>query len=183
MAGAGVRVRSTSGLHHESREITMSDTPFGSKTYGILPLAQQLEFTGFQFVQGLADGSVPLNTMAGAMSYDIASAAEGRVLVTGTPRSEYLNPAGTVHGGWAATLLDSCMGLAIRTLLPAGVASTTLEFKVTFVRPVTIDSGPVHAEGSVLHSGRSAGMAEGRLVDSKGRLLAHATTTCLNLHS
>ena len=91
----------------------------------------------------------------------------------------HLNPSGTVHGGLSATLLDSCMGLAIWTTLGKGLSQTTLEFKITLIRPITPQTGIVRAEGVVLNSGRRIGTAEGRIVDGQGKLLAHGTTTCL----
>ena len=95
----------------------------------------------------------------------------------------HLNPAGTVHGGFAATLLDSCMGLAIQSTLEKGVGQTTLEFKISLVRPITSETGEIKAEGLVLSRGRRIGTAEGRITDGKGRLLAHGTTTCLIFQS
>jgi len=91
----------------------------------------------------------------------------------------HLNPAGTVHGGFSATLLDSCMGLALQTTLEKGLAQTTLEFKISLVRPITPQTGPIRAEGIVLQRGRRVGTAEGRITDASGKLLAHGTTTCL----
>jgi uncharacterized protein (TIGR00369 family) len=90
-----------------------------------------------------------------------------------------VNPAGTVHGGLAATMLDSGMGLAIQSTLEKGVGSTTLEFKISFVRPITPETGLITAEGVVLNRGRRVGTAEGRITDARGRLLVHGTTTCL----
>ena len=98
--------------------------------------------------------------------------------MTATPSADYLNPEATVHGGFSATLLDTCMGLAVRSMLEQGWGSTTLEFKISFVRPVLPDR-LVKAEGVVLNCGRRVGTAEGRLTDSDGRLLAHGTTTCM----
>jgi uncharacterized protein (TIGR00369 family) len=100
-------------------------------------------------------------------------------LFEGTPALEHYNPLGTVPGGYAATLLDSCMGCAVHTTLPKGVGYATLEFKVSLVRALTADTGRVRAEGKVVSSGRRVATAEGRLTDADGRLLAHATTTCL----
>ena len=88
-------------------------------------------------------------------------------------------PAGTVHGGLTATLLDSCMGLAVHTMLDKGVGSTTLEFKISLVRAITPQTGRIMAEGKVINCGRRVGTAEGRVTDATGRLLAHGTTTCL----
>ena len=113
------------------------------------------------------------------LGYDVAEAASGRVVVTAKPGSAHLNPAGTVHGGFAATLLDSCMGLAVQSTLEKGVNQTTLEFKISLVRPITPETGEIRAEGVVLTRGRRVGTAEGRITDGTGRLLAHGTTTCL----
>jgi uncharacterized protein (TIGR00369 family) len=152
-----------------------------NKSYGVVTLAEQGEMSGLEFVRGLLSGSLPLNTMAKTLGYDIVEAEEGRVVIAAMPSTDHLNPNGTIHGGVAATLLDSCMGLAVRTLLPKGVASTTLEFKMSFLRPITTESGLLRAEGKVLMVGRRTGTAEGRLTGSDGRLLVHGTTTCLNL--
>jgi len=149
------------------------------KTYGTVAPEQQRQMSGLAFVRGMAEGTLPLNTIARTLGYDITEAENGRVVVTADPADTHLNPAGTVHGGLAATLLDSCMGLAIQSTLDKGVASTTLEFKISFVRPITPHTGPIRAEGTVINCGRRIGLAEGRVTDSKGRLLVHGTTTCL----
>ena len=151
----------------------------GRKTYGTVSADRQKQMTGLEFVQGLADGTLPLNTIAETLGYDVTEAESGRVVVTAQPNGGHLNPAGTVHGGVAATLLDSCMGLAIRSTLEKGVDSTTLEFKISLLRPITPETGLIKAEGVVLSRGRRIGTAEGRITDRDGRLLAHGTTTCL----
>jgi uncharacterized protein (TIGR00369 family) len=150
-----------------------------SRTFGTVSAERQNEMSGLEFVQGLADGTLPLNTIARTLGYDIVAAEKGRVVITAEPSDKHLNPAGTVHGGLSATLLDSCMGLAVRTMLDKGVNSTTLEFKVSFVRPITPETGLLTAEGTVVSQGRRVGTAEGRVTDGKGRLLVHGTTTCL----
>jgi uncharacterized protein (TIGR00369 family) len=149
------------------------------KTFGTVSPERQKEMSGLEFVQGLVDGTLPLNTIARTLGYDITEAASGRVVVTAEPSDIHLNPAGTVHGGFAATLLDSCMGLAVQSTLEKGVGQTTLEFKISLLRPITPETGPIRAEGLVLSRGRRVGTAEGRIVDGQGRLLAHGTTTCL----
>jgi uncharacterized protein (TIGR00369 family) len=154
-----------------------------SKTYGTVAADRRREMSGLEFVRGLVDGTLPLNTIAQTLGYDIAEAENGRVVVTAVPKDIHLNPAGTVHGGLAATMLDSCMGLAIQSTLDKGVGSTTLEFKISFVRPITPETGPIKAEGMVINRGRRVGTAEGRVTDSNGRLLVHGTTTCLILDS
>jgi uncharacterized protein (TIGR00369 family) len=150
-----------------------------NKTYGTVGADRQKEMSGLEFVQGLVDGTLPLNTMAETLGYDITEAVSGRVVITAEPNGTLLNPAGTVHGGFTATLLDSCMGLAVQTTLEKGIGQTTLEFKISLVRPITPETGLIRAEGVVLSSGRRVGTAEGRITDKQGRLLAHGTTTCL----
>jgi len=154
-----------------------------NKTYGTVSAEQQNAMTGLEFVQGLANGTLPLNTIAQTLGYDIVEAEDGRVVITAEPRDSHLNPAGTVHGGLAATLLDSCMGLAVRSTLPKGINSTTLEFKISFMRPITPQTGEIRAEGWVINCGRRVGIAEGRITDRQGRILVHGTTTCLIFES
>jgi uncharacterized protein (TIGR00369 family) len=155
----------------------------GSRISGTVSVDRQKEMSGLEFVQGLVDGTLPLNTIAQTLGYDISEAERGRVVVTAEPRDIHLNPAGTVHGGLAATMLDSCMGLAIQSTLEKGAGSTTLEFKISFVRPITPETGLIKAEGTVISRGRRVGTAEGRITDGKGRLLVHGTTTCLIFES
>jgi uncharacterized protein (TIGR00369 family) len=150
-----------------------------NRTYGTVSAEEQKAMTGLEFVQGLALGTLPLNTIAERLGYDVTEAERGRVVITVEPTDKHLNPAGTVHGGLAATLLDSCMGLAIQSTLEKGISQTTLEFKVSLVRPITPETGLITAEGVVLSRGRRVGTAEGKITDNKGRLLAHGTTTCL----
>src|SRR2546428_557449 len=140
-----------------------------SKTYGTVSADRQQEMSGLEFVQGLVNGTLPLNTIAETLGYDVTEVESGRVVVTATPNGTHLNPAGTVHGGLAATLLDSCMGLAIRSTLEKGVGQTTLEFKISLVRPITPETGLIKAEGVVLSCGRRIGTAEGRITDHQGR--------------
>ena len=155
----------------------------GSKTYGTVGADRQKEMSGLEFVQGLVDGTLPLNLLAQTLGYDVTEAGSGRVVVTVNPIEAHLNPYGTVHGGLVTTLLDSCMGLAVQSTLEKGFGQTTVEFKIALLRPITPEAGPIKAEGVVLHRGRRIGTAEGRLTDDKGRLLAHGTTTCLIFQS
>jgi uncharacterized protein (TIGR00369 family) len=150
-----------------------------ARTYGTVSPERRKAMSGLEFVTGLASGALPLNTIAQTLGYDVVEAESGRVAITLDPSDAHLNPWGTVHGGLTATLLDSCMGLAIQTMLEKGVGSTTLEFKISLVRAVTLETGRVRAEGKVLNCGRRVGTAEGRLTDAQGRLLAHGTTTCM----
>ncbi len=158
-------------------------SPVADKRYGTVSADRQKEMSGLEFVQGLVDGALPLNLIAQTLGYDVIEAVKGRVVVTVEPSDAPLNPYGTIHGGLAATLLDSCMGLAVQSTLGKGFAQTTVEFKISFMRPITPETGQIKAEGIVLNCGRRVGTAEGRLTDGKGRLLAHGTTTCLIFES
>lgn len=173
-------------LQHDERPVTPGPAdqetkpmPRRSRTYGTVSADRQKAMSGLEFVQGLVDGTLPLNTIAEILAYDVTEVERGRVAITCEPNGSHLNPAGTVHGGLSATLLDSCMGLAIRSMQEKGVSSTTLEFKISLVRSVTPETGLIKAEGRVISRGRRVGTAEGRLTDAQGRVLAHGTTTCL----
>jgi uncharacterized protein (TIGR00369 family) len=150
-----------------------------ARTYGTVNAERQSAMSGLEFVQGLASGALPLNTIAQTLGYDVVEAEIGRVVIMIAPTEAHLNPWGTVHGGLTATILDSCMGLAIQSTLAKGIGSTTLEFKVSLVRAITPDTGETRAEGKVMNGGRRIGTAEGRVTEQAGRLLAHGTTTCL----
>src|ERR1043166_5371189 len=150
-----------------------------TRSYGTVSPERRKAMSGLEFVQGLASGALPLNTFAQTLGYDVVEAESGRVAITLDPTGAHLNPSGTVHGGVSATLLDSCMGLTIQSMLEKGTGSTTLEFKISLVRAITPDTGRIRAEGTVLNCGRRVGTADGRVTDAKGRLVAHGTTTCL----
>jgi uncharacterized protein (TIGR00369 family) len=149
------------------------------RRYGVVSVDERRALGGLEFVQRLVTGALPLNTMARTLGYNIVEATVGRVVVIADPSGDHLNPSGTVHGGLAATLLDTCMGLAVHTTIGTGFNSTTLEFKISLLRTITPETGPIRAEGIVITSGRRIGTAEGRLTDSEGHLFAHGTTTCL----
>jgi len=139
--------------------------------------------SGLEYMRKLVAGELEASPMARLLNIRIVDVEVGKVVVTAEPTGAHLNPAGTVHGGLAATLLDSCMGLAVQSTLDKAVGQTTLEFKISLVRPITPETGPIRAEGVVMSRGRRVGTAEGRLTDGKGRLLAHGTTTCLIFES
>jgi len=154
-------------------------TSSSGKRYGVISHEQRRSMSGLEFVQGLVTGTLPLNSMAATLNYDIVEVSPGRVAIVAQPTTAHLNPAGTVHGGLSATLLDSCMGLAVHSTLEKGLGQTTLEFKISLVRPLTPETGTIRAEGTVVFRGRRVGTAEGRVTDSTGRIIAHGTTTCL----
>jgi len=113
------------------------------------------------------------------MGFSLVEIEEGRAVFGGRPDESVYNPIGTVHGGYAATLLDSAVGCAVHSVLKAGQGYTTLELKVAYQRPMTKDTGPVRAEGRVIKVGRRAAFAEGRITDHQGRIYATATSTLL----
>jgi uncharacterized protein (TIGR00369 family) len=134
---------------------------------------------GAAFLRAIAERKLPPPPIANLMGFDIEEVGEGRVVFGVEPQEYHYNPIGMVHGGLAATLLDSAMGCAVHSLLPEGRAYTTLELKVNFVRPLKHDTGRVQAIGKVIHLGGKVATAEGTLIDRAGKLYAHATTTCL----
>jgi uncharacterized protein (TIGR00369 family) len=136
---------------------------------------------GIDRIRRIAAGELPPPPIAVTLGFDIAEVEEGRVVFVLEPAEYHYNPIGAVHGGVAATLLDSAMGCAVQTVLPAGVGYTTLELKVSFIRPMTLQTGEVRATGTLLNAGSRVATAEGRIEDGRGKLLAHATSTCLVL--
>jgi uncharacterized protein (TIGR00369 family) len=138
--------------------------------------------TGLELLHAIAAGDAPGAPIAELLGFEPVEAEEGRVVFACVPRLHHYNPLGTVHGGLPATLLDSAMGCAVHSTLPAGAGYTTLELKVNFIRPITTDTGRILCEGTVVHRGRRTATAEGRVfAEDTGQLLAHGTTTCLLL--
>jgi uncharacterized protein (TIGR00369 family) len=140
-----------------------------------------MRMSGLEYMHALIAGEIPPPPIALSLGFTLAEVGEGRAVFTMEPAEFHYNPIGVVHGGVAATLLDSAMGCALHTTLPAGVGYTTLELKLNYLRPMTRDTGPVRAEAAILNAGRTTALVEARLVDSRGKLLAHATSTCMIL--
>ncbi len=134
---------------------------------------------GLSFLRGIIEGTHPAPPFAEAMDFDLVEADEGRVVFTGIPSARFFNPLGTVHGGWTATILDSAMACAAHSTLKPGEGYTTLEMKLNYVRPVMPESGKLRCEGRLIHRGGSIITSEGKLVDGRGKLLAHGTETCM----
>jgi uncharacterized protein (TIGR00369 family) len=136
--------------------------------------------SGMEYLQAIMNGTLPPPPIALTLGMDIVELDEGRAVFAAEPSEYHYNPIGVVHGGLAATLLDSATGCAVQTTLPQGVAYTTLELKTNFVRAITRDTGRVLCEAEVVHRGGTIATAEGRLrAESSGKLLAHGTSTCL----
>jgi uncharacterized protein (TIGR00369 family) len=161
------------------RTFPMHDKTTPPVEYGVTPPQIMASMPGLEFVRAIFAGKLPAPPIMQTIEPFDSTAEPGVVVINSIPGFRHYNPIGSVHGGYAATLLDSAMGLAVHSMLPAGSGYTTLEFKISFIRGMTKDTGPVRSEGRVLNVGRRAATAEARITDSNGRLLAHATTTCL----
>ena len=145
-----------------------------------MPTAEaERTMSGLESLRAFLDGRLPPPPICVLMGFMLTEASEGRAVFTAMPAEYHYNPIGVVHGGLAATLLDSAMGCAVQTTLPAGAGYTTLDIHVNFVRPLTRDMGMVTCVGTVIHVGGRMATAEARLTDAAGKLYAHGTTTCL----
>ena len=147
--------------------------------FGVTPIEQVRSLDGISLMKGIMEGRLPAPPIARALGFSISHIEHGRVIFDYEPLFDHYNPLGSVHGGIAATLLNSVMGCCIHTTLKAGIGYTTVEIKVNYVRAMTDKTGLVQAEGKIINVGSRIATSEGRLVDSAGRLLAHGTTTCL----
>jgi uncharacterized protein (TIGR00369 family) len=139
---------------------------------------QMSEMAGIDYIRAIQSGKLAPVAFARLLGLAIPFAEPGRVTFSYTPEELWLNPMGTLHGGIIGTLLDTAMGMAVHSTLPAGTGFTTLEYKVNFMRPVLESTGLVFAEAKVLHTGRTQAVVEARLVDASGKLYALATSTC-----
>jgi uncharacterized protein (TIGR00369 family) len=146
---------------------------------GVAPPGLLAGRTGLQVMQAMLRGELPYPPIAKTLDFMLLEVDEGRALFQGTPGPAHLNPMGTIHGGWYATLLDSALGCAVHTMMPAGRGYTTAELGVNLVRGIGAKAPRVRAEGKVIHCGRQLATAEARLYGPDGTLYAHATTTCL----
>lgn len=155
----------------DTRTVTWKDPSISAKA--------SLSMSGAAFLRAIAEGRLPAPPIAELMGFAIDEVGEGRVVFTVEPQPYHYNPIGVVHGGLAATLLDSAMGCAVHSMLPDGRAYTTLELKVNYVRALKHDTGRVRAIGKVVHMGGRIATAEGFVFDAKEKLYAHGTTTCL----
>ncbi len=147
--------------------------------FGVVPIETARTMDGIVLFREIAAGRLPAPPIGKALGFRLSEVELGRVTFSYTPVFDHYNPLGSVHGGIAATLLDSVMGCCIHTMLKAGTGYTTVEIKINYVRAMTDRTGPVTAEGKVINVGSRIATSEGRLHDSTGKLLAHGTTTCL----
>lgn len=156
----------------------MSET-FAETPDDLLTVAQLAEVSGFDFIDGMRTGRYPHPPIARTLDYRLTEVAEGRVTFEGAPPFAAYNPLGGAHGGWFGTLLDSCMACAVQTTLPRGTGYTTVEYKITILRPAFVDTPPLRAVGTVVSSGRRVATATGAMVGADGKIHATGTTTCL----
>jgi uncharacterized protein (TIGR00369 family) len=141
------------------------------------------EMGGLPFLRAILAGEQPPPPIGELMGFEPLEVEEGRALFVCTPAEYHYNPIGAVHGGLACTLLDSAMGCAVHTMLPAGVGYTTVELKVSFLRPITLKTGRLLCEGTIIHLGSRIATAEARLLNTSGKLHGHAITTCMILRN
>lgn len=149
----------------------------GGPCYVIPESADKL--TGLEWLHEIIEQRLPAPPFTELLGIRIREAEHGYVKFTAEPSAELYNPGGTMHGGWYGAVLDSCMGSAVHSTLPVGSSQATLEYKVNLLRAVTEKTGTVTAEGKVIRAGKRVGVAEGSIYDSRGRILAHGTITCL----
>ncbi|MEK9971122.1 MAG: PaaI family thioesterase [Ferrovibrio sp.] len=152
--------------------------PTGGR-YAPVPLEALRDLEGIDLFRKIMNGELPGAPIAELMNMWIFEAAPGRVVFAGRPEMKHYNPIGSVHGGYAGTMLDSCMSCAVQSMLPKGMGYTTLEYKVSLVRAISHKTGTVYAEGTAIQVGSRVGTAEGRITDASGKILATGTTTCL----
>ena len=146
---------------------------------GVARFDQVAGMSGMEQMRAMQSGALPYAAIAQTLDFTIISVAEGSAVFQGTPLPRHLNPLGTIHGGWVATLLDSALGCSVHSMMPPGRSYTTAELGVNFVKAVSPKVQRVRAVGKVLHCGRQLATAEARLLGPDGTLYAHATTTCL----
>ena len=151
---------------------------FARAGFGALPAHVFHEMSGVEILRAMIAGDLPAPPISRTLSFGLVEADEGRVVFKGIPDVAYLNPGGTVHGGWTATIMDSALACAVQTVLRKGEAFTTTEFKVNLIRPILPDTGEVTCEAKVVSRGRTIGVSECRVVDSRGRMMAFGTETC-----
>ncbi len=147
--------------------------------YGLADPATVSSLSGLELLRRMVAGELPAAPIAEPMNFLLVEVEHGRAVFEGRPTPKLLNPLGSVHGGWALTLVDSAAGCALHTILPAGIGYTTVETKVNFTRAIRPDGQPVRCVGTVVHAGRQIATAEARLVDESGKLLAHGTSTLM----
>lgn len=153
--------------------------PLANVKTGVLPPEEVQSYSGLEFLRAMKEGRLPPPPITAVVPLDFVEVEEGRVVLRALPEERFYNPISSVHGGYSATLLDTAMGCAVHSTLKPGEGYTSLEFKVSFHRPILKDTGEIRVEGRVLSRGGRVGTAEADIRDGRGKLLVSATTTCL----
>ena len=153
--------------------------PLTGLAVGLVPMEEILGKSGVDFLRDLSAGRSPMPPMSAVIPFAPIEVEVGRMVFRAVPEARFFNPMASVHGGYAATLLDSAMGCAVHSTLQAGEGYTSLEIKITFHKPITPETGELRIEGRILARGARVGSAEGRITSPGGELLASGTTTCL----
>ena len=156
----------------------MNEVPKSAAQAGSIPPEMFNQYSGLELLQMMIEGKLSQPPIGKLMNFSLREAEKGRAVFRGIPMFEHYNPAGTIHGGWPSTILDSALGCAVQTMVPKGRMFTTIEFKVNLVRPLFADSGEVICEGKIIHFGRTTATSEATLVRAdNGKLIAHGTET------
>ncbi len=156
----------------------MASTERGGDTVGIVPREMMLRYSGMELLSKFMRGELPGPAMSEVIPFRLVELEQGQAVLTSEPSQRFYNTMGICHGGYAMTLLDTCMGVSIYSRLGPGIGYTTIETKVNFVRPLTQATGLIRAIGTAIHVGHRTGTADGRLLDASGKVYAHGTTTC-----
>lgn len=162
---------SEQGIGQRTRTVTWRSPEEG--------LSAARERSGLEYLRGIISGEIPGPPIAALMGFELLEVQEGRAIFAVLPGEYHYNPIGMVHGGLAATVMDSALGCAVHTVLPVGASYTTLELHVNYVRSITRDTGRLTCTGEVIHVGGRMATAQARLTDGTGKLYAHGTTTCM----
>jgi uncharacterized protein (TIGR00369 family) len=162
----------------EQPEGASANQPEKTGEIGLVPRELMLLYSGLEILGKLMRGELPAPPMSRLIPFHLLDLTEGRAVLESQPMARFYNTMGICHGGYAMTLLDTCMGVSIYTRLGPGIGYTTIETKVNFVRPLTKQTGTIHGIGTAVHVGHRTGTAEGRLIDASGKVYAHGTTTC-----
>jgi uncharacterized protein (TIGR00369 family) len=157
----------------------MTANKYTPEHVGVIGRETMAAMSGLDYLRAMQSGELPGMPISKTLNFKLAEVEEGRAVFVSAPEIDHYNAIGNVHAGYTATLLDSAMACAVLSTLPKGSGFTTMEFKVSLLRPITKETGPIRAEGTILSRARRGASAEGRLTDGQGKLLAHATTTCL----
>jgi len=165
----------TIGTDTRSRTFSWSDPAIHAAHLG--------QRSGLELLRAMTAGELPAPPVMQMLGMDRIEVAEGRVTVLLTPQEFHYNPLGSVHGGVLATILDTATGCAVHSTLPPGVGYTSMDLNIKYLRRVTVESGQLRCEGTVLSSGRRTALAQATITDGAGRLVAHATSSCLLFHA